>query len=581
MTEKSNFQRVCETGMTPCDDVYIEEFNQGINTLKRFREAWLRYSSFDGSDLFQYADSDFYFYRFTIDRLERSVEPLLTDILLRVMKRYKLSFEVPDDFKKAPFVFILNDNNRKIGIRFKDFYYEEDVNRILKDYNVDEATIIRICDDCKGEKSISRENDNYKNDGLKLRSISIESFFKKYFGEDEYNSFVLHLNDYLKETREITGYQSIKFLSSMNLAMRRIFEEKILTEWDYRNYSFETIDSSSNQLEKYMYLSNTPLPLPVLEKIENNYLSGELYKSMLGTNDYAESFITSEWLYHSLKGKQNFDFTSVISGYLKSIEQLLYRIVMLNVDNNCKISMSKEKSITNAAKNNNVSTYKLGKNHQWIEVPADESGNGFKYIDLTQDQIQYMDSSIGTFEYFLKNNPHIFVDQEYSSNITDMVCCFRKECRNGFFHTHNLKDWSIVEKTRSNAIYLYFVLLGGCIIAIDKIKELGILSEDSFDELCKKIRGLRHNSVYYIFEYIDGKKRKMVYDFLNNTMEFTDGRVEHYESLLFYEVEDFSNALEKLDEGIREEQKVYISRDNLPVRIYVVYRDNRLEALEF
>ena len=64
-------------------------------------------------------------------------------------------------------------------------------------------------------------------------------------------------------------------------------------------------------------------------------------------------------------------------------------------------------------------------------------------------------------------------------------------------------------------------------------------------------------------------------------MEFTDGRVEHYESLLFYEVEDFSNALEKLDEGIREEQKVYISRDNLPVRIYVVYRDNRLEALEF
>ena len=127
---------------------------------------------------------------------------------------------------------------------------------------------------------------------------------------------------------------------------------------------------------------------------------------MVGSEEFAESFRTSEWLYYSLKDLKHFDYTAVISGYLKSVEQLLYKIVMLNVDNNCKITMSGAGDIGREAVRNRVRTYKWD-HGSWTIVPASDRTVKYKYIDLTQAQVQYMDSSIGTFEFFLKNNPHI------------------------------------------------------------------------------------------------------------------------------------------------------------------------------
>lgn len=562
-----------------CDDIYLEEIGQSVKTLKRFREAWLRSSSSWNSELFQYADSDFYFYRFAIDRQEKSTELFLTNTLYRVMERYEVSFEVPEDKRNTPFTFIIREKDYRIGYRLEDFFRDEDVNEIVKKNNVDEAVILRAWKHGRADKWISRENEQYRRDGLKLRAISIESFFNQYFGSEEYNSFASHIDRYLQEAREITGYKSIKFLSSMNLATQKVFEEKELAEWDYHNYSFQIIDKSNKKIQDYLYLSTTSFPSTLLQTMEKNYVSGGLFKSMLGSGEHAESFITSEWLYHSLKGKMNFDFTSVISGYLKSIEQLLYRIVMLNIDNNCKISMRNANDVITAAISKNIVTYKRKKG-KWIPVPANEPSKNYKYINLTSSQVQYMDSSIGTFEYFLRNNPHIFVNPYYSKTIADMVCCFRNECRNGFLHTHNLKDWDVVEKTRSNAIYLYFVLLGGCIIPNGKTEELCISGGDVFDELCKKIREFRHYNTNFVFEYADGKKCNLIYDHINNTIEYTDEGIEHYESLLFFEVKDFTmEEYEKLNRGIREEQKVYLTRDNLPKKIYGIYRNHELKEI--
>lgn len=58
-----------------CRDIYADEIKRNINTLKRFREVWLRSSSGWNTDIFQYADPDFYFFRFAIDRQELSTEP--------------------------------------------------------------------------------------------------------------------------------------------------------------------------------------------------------------------------------------------------------------------------------------------------------------------------------------------------------------------------------------------------------------------------------------------------------------------------------------------------------------------------
>ena len=566
--------------MIDCTDIYNEETTKSINTLKKLREAWLTFNTTWNVELFQFGDDDFYFYRFIVERQQQASGKLLTNILYRVMDRYGIPFEAPEE---APFKFILCKDEGRIGYRFEDFYADEDLNDILNYYKLNKAIIIRTWKEGKADAWISSSNRKYLDNEIRLEEVSIHQFFKDKFGIEEYIAFNTAINEYLKEARDVTGYQSIKYLSSMNLAKRKMFEEKILNEWDYANYKYQIIDPEREEIQNYLYILRKNKVFDDLNEMMNIYVDGQLYRAMIGANEYAESFITSEWLYYSLKGRSNFDYTSVISGYLKSVEQLLYQIIMFNIDSNCKIQM--KSNMLKMAYENGVPVFER-RDRKWVPLPPNKEGTSYvyskhPYIDFITEQVGYMDSSIGAFEYFMRFNPRIFYNPRHAKTIADMVSCFRTECRNGFFHTHNLHKWNKVDMTRNNAIYLYFVLLGSCIIPEEKKDELRIQCLDSFDNLCKRIRNFRHYNVNFIFEYEDGLEKKMIYDFINNTVEYTDNGVEHYEKLLFYEVSEFEGALEQLDVCINEEQKVYLTRDNLPLKVIGVHRDGRLEEIPF
>ena len=62
-----------------------------------------------------------------------------------------------------------------------------------------------------------------------------------------------------------------------------------------------------------------------------SFITNKLYQAFCGKEDYSKSFITSEYLFHTVGNKELFDYTSVICGYTKSIEQLLYRLLQINL----------------------------------------------------------------------------------------------------------------------------------------------------------------------------------------------------------------------------------------------------------
>ena len=559
-----------------CNDIYLEEFGQSIKSLLHFKELWASRLTTGTWDLFQFAEPDFYFYKSKIWRQEENARDLLIRILFKVMNKYGISYKTPQNRFTADFSFLIIDHNKRIGFRFDDFDVNQDVNSIVRHNDIDYAVIIRTWKSGDPDEAIARDNEQYREAGLRLRNISLRKFFKKYFCIEEYNSFYSHLENYLQESREIIGYKTIKYLSLVNFATEKKHEEDLLVNWDYYNYKFIIIDKENTNISNYKYLSTYSFPPSFLQAMKQTYVSGELLKTMTGINEYAESFITSEWLYSFLKEKNNFDYTSVISGYLKSIEQLLYKIILLNVDNNCKITVKNTKDVISMVTKNSVVLYTL-KNGHFVPL-NNKKVKGFKYIDLTSAQLQYMDSSIGTFVHFLRNNPHILLNQSLSDVIADMVDCFRIECRNDFFHIHNLKNWDIVEKTRSNAIYLYFVLLGACIIPNNKYSELGIAVYDDFDMLCKKIRIVGQREPDFIFEYPDGKIKNLVYDCYKNPISLSEEGIEHYESLLFYDIGEFTeDTYSKLDKCILEktEQKVYLTRKNIPSNIYSIRMNHK------
>ena len=565
-----------------CADIYEEEIDADIKTLKRFREAWMRHSFHSESEMFQYADDDFYFYRFAIDREEKSRISFLDSIIYRVLERYGVDFETPDQRERAPFDFIINAEDGRLGYSF-EMYYEDELPEIFDRLRIDKAYVIRTIHGTES-KFITWNNERYKRENKQIEEIPIQLFFEKYTSKQEYQEFERHINRYIEESRKILGYQSIKVLSKMNLSSRKLFEEKVLRNWDYENKRYQIIDSNNPKIQTIAYVQDYDLKEYWI-KIRQNYVDEKLYKSMVGTESYAESFITSEWLYYSLKGTENFDYTAVVSGYLKSIEQLLCKLVMLNIDNGCVISLSGAKKIRKKAIDNGLTFYDLkwdkssNSNVKTVVDLSKERLPAYPYIDFTEEQKEYMDSSIGTFEFFLRNNPSIFIDTSVSKAICDMVSCFRTECRNGYFHTHNLHDASIIDKTRENAILLYAILLGAVAIAKDKKAELGIISEDRFDLICKEIREIQHYTTDFIFEYNDGTEKKMVYDGINNVAEYTEDGVEHYESLIFYEVDDFSlETYEKLDTPIRKDWKRLLTRDTLPCRIHCYGKNSNHEV---
>ena len=267
-----------------CEDIYSEEIGKCLKTLKRFREHWLKSSASWNSDLFQYADQDFYFYRFAIDRQEKSTEYLLNKILCRVMERYGINFQI---LERSPFAFLICNKEGKIGYRFSYFYSDENVNRILRKYRLKKAYIISTRKPGLRDNWIEDENKHFKENGLQLETITLARFFEYYFTHDEYEIFSYKINEYIESSKDILGYKSIKFLTSMNLSTQRIFEEKLLADWDYKKYRYQIINPLDIKIQKYLYLSQTSFSDNILDEMQTQYVLKGFYKSILGNNEYS------------------------------------------------------------------------------------------------------------------------------------------------------------------------------------------------------------------------------------------------------------------------------------------------------
>ena len=93
---------------------------------------------------------------------------------------------------------------------------------------------------------------------------------------------------------------------------------------------------------------------------------------MVGTADFAVSFISSEWNYQAYQLTENLDMTGIVAGYLKSIEQLLY----------CIFGILEDKGISIKSHDGSI-------------------------VDFSVEHESQIDSTLGTLETAIKHNGHI------------------------------------------------------------------------------------------------------------------------------------------------------------------------------
>ena len=173
--------------------------------------------------------------------------------------------------------------------------------------------------------------------------------------------------------------------------------------------------------------------------IKDTYINGGRYKLLIGNADFAESFVTSEWLYKKYFFLDDLDNTFIVAGYLKSIEQLLWDIIFI-------------------------------------------TGNGRQMdgIYIAEENVDAIDKTLGSLQHFLNtwSNDDLFrsdfgnAKHFVMSYLNRRISHWRKAHRNGYFHKHNLKKKETIQAIREETCFLYFLILGALKLSSQEINLL-------------------------------------------------------------------------------------------------------------
>lgn len=199
--------------------------------------------------------------------------------------------------------------------------------------------------------------------------------------------------------------------------------------------------------------------------------------------------------YQVFKDGNSFDYTSVVCGYLKSIEQLVYKLTKIRLQYNdgkdlwikCKSLRKKQREKLNAV----------------IRQNPDPKSNATQILHKS-DYEPYFDITLNPLIWFIHDDESGWnISERGRAIVHKFFRNFVDECRNDYFHKDNIDVYEVVEHIRNNTLLLAYILLGGYRLTGDyqkDIEELGI-AEDSFDRLYRKIqeipRGISKFIVYF------------------------------------------------------------------------------------
>lgn len=273
-----------------------------------------------------------------------------------------------------------------------------------------------------------------------IEVFELKHFFDCLFGEEEYDIFLNYAKDFYDKCNMIINYKTVITPTNETIEKFKIIKSKMLRDLDYK----EILASNKN-----IYLSEQDFQL-----VYDKYIGKQMFKSLLSENDFANSFIASEWAYDVYSNAMGeLDLTGVVAGYLKSIEQLLFTIVQFHSDEG---------------------------------IPIKTKKRGYQpYSKNIEGEI---DSTLWSINEFVTKKANIIINPRIRGCINKAVDTWRTLNRNGYFHKHNLYESDDkIGEIRLQTILLYFLILGG--ISFTNLEEelLGINNinsekSDSFDE---------------------------------------------------------------------------------------------------
>ena len=401
------------------------------------------------------------------------------------------------------FEFVLHDGNNDVGFRMTDIH-SWDIEKFMIPGLVSKIIII----DWDNVNGISDDEKAHRLYGITkdVDILGINQFVTMWLGEQESKAYQMVVKEALQRYKETIGISSLPKLTAPVLFELRLEKErnvlkKFVSETQIQYKKEQELSATTSLVTKYAYKIIDPNnfteddDIRRSQRVEENskqllidagvleyYNKQKMYKAFIGKSDFAKSFLTSEYLYTQYNENDLFDYTAIVSGYLKSIEQLLSTVVFCFAD---ICFADKKLRIKSNGKKNRHGNY---------PVSSRKEGKFFK-MDLSSQEPECVDTTIGSLIRFVKDYKDILlrIDDSFKTAVIDCLECYRIECRNDSFHSHNNYDWDRVETIRHNTLVLYAVILGAFHLGNDQeIEEkLSIISDDRLERIYYWLRKKR------------------------------------------------------------------------------------------
>ena len=543
----------------------IKEFNESILRLSEIGPFKKARKTTPGFPMFKPGNDEFYQYAYYEESLEWYIRDFLVNAILGSL--FSISFieclwpdtngaihvrfsneSIEDVY---PFEFIIARDEIRTGYRYTGLASNE-VEKLLNDYELDRIIIL----DWTDEIAEHFGNDVIGCDSDKVFSESAKHFFTAFFSDELYRIYVSKVKEAVENSNEEIGFQTIPRLSLRYLSSFKSELMGDLYKLDYTKLRYMVLDPENPKSAKFKDIA---LSEDDYNLLDSNYKEKGLYRALLGTEKFAKCFITAEYLYHIFREGNSFDYTSVVSGYLKSIEQLIYRIMQISLqkyageDYWIKGFYPKWKNDYNIMSRQNPETKTL----QVKFMPQNE---------------EYFDITLAPLTWFLHDNDQYLVSEK--ENIHLLLRRFCSECRNDHFHKDNIEAFRDVERIRTNTLLLIYMIIGSCRLSgsIEDDKRLLGITDDDFDRLYKRMIEIPIGVSKFCIKFAEQEEIIVRRMFIQDKPIYDDYGYVMSSSIRFIAEEKYSTLEDETDVV----PDVTIDRNHIPEKLWQIkYRGER------
>jgi len=390
-------------------------------------------------------------------------------------------------------------------------------------------------------------------------NMSVERFFATCFSLTEYEIVIAGAKDAIEKAKEIIALKATPQLLPNNMLN---FKQAILN--DFKEERMDT-------LEYIFEVESLPSTLSDADvnRIKEAFFTNHYMDALIGDADFAKSFITSEYLFKTIKSGLSIDYTAVVVGYLKSVEQMLYLLYISAFEGASKMNYWDRCNKTDKFDINDSSRYRFD--------PYNLEKGWKQEMYSHRKKIGDNSPEIGELTRFLRYFEKMWsVSKSGKEYIFKCLEDFRGSCRNSHFHKDNIYsiNYATVERIRNNTHLCLYYLLGGFKLLDcenEKRKQLGIL-DYRFENLFREIRQKRRR--YFSAKFSDDSEVVICYlnDDLNTTFNesgvLTKAELRFVNTGMSREKVTISELNQLVDDSeYIERHTIYITRNTMPVSI--------------